>query len=132
MYYIYSKYCRIAIAVKSIGFIYLLLLCAGCEQAFEYPIADKQVQLLAPANAIITADSVHTFYWETMEGATWYQIQIVSPGFGSIARLAIDTVIAGNQFVQKLRRPDGYEWRVRALNNEYTSRYSDVFKLTIQ
>jgi len=111
--------------------IVAFIFCSGCETALETDLTDKKPTLLAPANNLITTDSLNTFYWETIDGANNYQLQIVSPQFDSIARLATDTIINRNQFVMKLA-PNIYEWRVRAMNSSTHSKYSDTFHLIIQ
>lgn len=115
----------------AITLIFSVGIIVSCESALEENLKEK-VHLLAPANRIVTTDTVHTFYWEMMEGATHYQLQVVSPRFDSIARLIVDTTIANNQFNLTLHKNTRYEWRVRALNSSTYSLYSDTFHITIQ
>jgi len=112
--------------------IILLTTLSACETALERRLEGQKVRLLAPANNLVTTDSVHTFYWETMQGADRYQLQVVSPRFDSIARLGVDTIINRNQFGLPLRRNQVYQWRVRALNAGSSSNYSDTFQISIQ
>lgn len=109
----------------------MIFITQACEEAVESPLTDKKVILLSPANKVISPDTLQLFYWENLDNATQYQLQIVSPGFDSIVRLTVDTVIGRNQFQQELRR-DNYQWRVKALNNSTESAYSDAWNLTIQ
>ncbi|HEY0066750.1 MAG TPA: hypothetical protein VGB46_05295 [Flavisolibacter sp.] len=109
----------------------MIIVLAACESALDPELTTQRVRLQAPANNLLTTDSVHTFYWETLEGATRYQLQVVSPRFDSVARLGVDTIINRNQFSQTLRR-GSYQWRVRAFNGGSTSAFSDTFSLTIQ
>ena len=117
--------CQILIAAM------ISTLFCSCETAFESSLQGNRVVLLAPANNLITMDSVHTFYWNQVQGANRYQLQVVSPRFDSITRLGTDTIVTRNQFPLKLAR-GGYQWRVRAMNASTTSNYSDTFRLTIQ
>jgi hypothetical protein len=110
---------------------FILFLLSSCEEALERPLTGQKVRLLAPANNITTTDTTHTFYWEILEGASLYQLQVVAPKFDSIARLETDTLISINRFTLNLRKGN-YEWRVKALNNSSHSNYSDTFYLTIQ
>lgn len=116
---------------KYIGLAAIILPLAACESALERELTDGRVRLLAPADNLVTTDSIQTFYWETLEGATRYQLQVVSPRFDSVARLGVDTIVSRNQFTRTLRKGD-YQWRVRAFNGGSTSLYSDTFNLTIQ
>lgn len=109
----------------------ILFLLTSCEEALERQLTGQKVKLLAPANNVATTDSIHTFYWEILEGASLYQLQVVSPKFDSIVRLETDTLIAINRHTLNLRKGN-YEWRVKAFNNTSNSNYSDTFHLTIQ
>ena len=130
MYYSSSKYRPMNVLLR-IGTFALLFLPAACEQAFESSLENLQPKLLAPANNLASADTTHTFYWEVLPGAASYQLQVVSPRFDSIARLAFDTTVTSNQIPLRLRSGD-YQWRVRASNRGTVSAYSDTFRLTIQ
>lgn len=109
----------------------LIMFCvASCEEV-PPSLEDTKVSLLAPANNVESTDSVQTFYWEELEDSARYQLQVVSPRFDSIVRLAADTLVSRNRLTLQLRR-DTYEWRVRALNSNGASMFSNVFRLTIR
>lgn len=116
---------------RCLGIFALIIVLAACETALESELTTRRVRLQAPANNLVTTDSVHTFYWELLEGATRYQLQVVSPRFDSVARLGVDTIISRNQFSQTLRK-GSYQWRVRAFNGGSSSAFSDTFSLIIQ
>jgi hypothetical protein len=103
----------------------------SCEEVLERSLVDKKVTLQAPVNNLTTTDTAHNFYWEEMEGAMGYQLQIVSPRFDSIVKMVTDTAVTGNQLHLGLNK-GAYQWRVRATNNSTTSGYSDAWNLTIQ
>ncbi len=111
-------------------YLILLLFIASCEEALERPLTATKVTLLAPFDSLITSSHDHTFYWERMEGATKYQLQIVSPKFDSIVQLVVDTTISKNTFMQSLSN-GRYQWRVRALNNSTSSSYSNTWNLIL-
>jgi hypothetical protein len=108
-----------------------LLLMAACEDGATPELKNQQVKLLAPANNVISSDSVQTFYWEELGDSLRYQLQIVSPGFDSIVRLEADTILRRNRLTLKLRS-DTYQWRVRAMNSVANSKFSEVFRLIIR
>lgn len=108
-----------------------LITWVSCEEALERNISDKKVTLLAPANNMITNDTLHTFYWNTLEGASQYRLQVVSPRFDSIVRLIADTPLLRNTFIIDLNTGD-YQWRVKAQNSAYSSELSDTWNLKIQ
>ena len=103
----------------------------GCETAFVNDLAGKKVVLLAPANNFVTLDSVHTFYWEKINGADRYRLRIVAPSFDSITRLIGDTIIFSDRFTIEMDK-GSYQWRVRAINSASVSDESDTWNLKIQ
>lgn len=114
----------------------LLVLCFtlyACEGSItEKSLTNEQVSLTAPVDNLITTDSIPTFYWEQLDGATLYQIQIVSPKFDSIIRVYADTTISRNLFPFSLNKGKKYQWRVKAKNNSSSSNYSNIRTITIQ
>lgn len=110
----------------------MAILFSSCEEALETALDGKKVTLLSPANNITTSTRTQIFYWEHMNGALDYQIQIVHPRFDSIARLMKDTIISGNQLTITLDSPAAFQWRVRAMNNSTTSDNSDTWNIKIQ
>jgi hypothetical protein len=111
--------------------VFVILFVAGCDTALEKNLAGKKVTLLAPVNNLITTDTLQTFYWELLDGATKYQLQVVSPRFDSIVRLIADTTITGNTLLIDLN-VNSYQWRVRAQNNSSLSDQSEIWNLKIQ
>jgi hypothetical protein len=103
----------------------------SCDTALEKDLRGKKVTLLGPINNLVTTDTIQTFYWEKLDGATVYQLQIVSPRFDSIVRLIIDTAISGNILAKDLD-VNSYQWKVRASNEGSMSDQSDTWKLKIQ
>jgi hypothetical protein len=121
--------------MKSNNILIVFLVLTGllaCDTAFETDLAGKKVILLAPANNLSTTDRTHTFYWEQLQGAAEYRLQVVSPRFDSIVKLIADTTISFDRF--KLTNLDAasYQWRVQALNNSSTSDQGDTWNLKIQ
>jgi hypothetical protein len=109
----------------------VILSFAGCDTALEKNLSGKKVTLLAPVNNLITTDTLQTFYWELLDGATNYQIQVVTPRFDSIVRLIADTTTAKNIFLIDLD-VNSYQWRVRAHNNSSSSEAGEIRNLKIQ
>jgi hypothetical protein len=108
--------------------IYLILLCIvtcliSCTDIFEEDISDRRVELLAPSEGFETKTFAITFWWDTLTGASNYQLQVVNPDFTNTNYLLLDTLISSNSFVYQLQ-PGIFQWRVRALNNGYATPYS--------
>ncbi|WP_205511080.1 hypothetical protein [Longitalea arenae] len=120
--------------IKTKGLILLGVLLTGlnsCEEVLERSLVDKTVVLQAPVNNGVPADSAVSFYWEELEGATEYQLQVVAPRFDSLIKVVADTPVTGQLLVLELDR-GVYQWRVRAKNNSTVSNYSEAWNLTIQ
>ncbi len=116
---------RIAILIAT------LALFSRCETAFETYLDDKKVMLLSPLNNHNTSDRSQLFYWEPLDGAISYQLQLVSPRFDSLVTLITDTTITFNELNLVLPK-GGYQWRVRGLNNSSKSLFSSQWNLTVQ
>lgn len=92
-------------------------------------IKDATVTVLAPANNTRTPVNAVTFWWEALEGAEKYNIQIVKPNFSAVQILVADTNVVGNKFLRNLT-PGVYQWRIRAYNGGGSTAYS-VYNLII-
>jgi len=101
----------------------------SCEKFGEKNITKKVVVLLSPTQN--QSDSILTklFWWEEVEGADSYHLQVVSTSFDNITTLAVDTLISGVKF-QLTMTPGEYQWRVRAENGAYESPWT-TYNLTI-
>ena len=99
----------------------MLLFTISCDDIFEEDITDDEVFLLAPASGVLVMqDSTITFSWDFLDGATEYQIQIVSPSFDAASKLLLDSITTENKVGLSL--PSGrYEWGVRGFNNGYST-----------
>lgn len=113
---------------KSILIKFLLsscfLLLISCEEIlFEKDISKNEIVLVAPINNAPFFSTGVTFTWETVEGATKYQLQIAKPNFTNPLQIVLDTIITKTNFTQQL--PIGeYEWKTKALNESYETKYS--------
>lgn len=108
----------------------LMCLISNCDVLLEPDISRLTVPLKAPANNISTNIESQTFWWDFVDGATFYNIQIVSPSFDAVQQLITDSEVETNTFEQSLP-PGEYEWTVVAYNNSYISK-SEIYKLTIE
>lgn len=101
----------------------------SCSIFTEPDLSDEQVYLIAPTDGIETPYQTHTFWWDYVADADFYNLLIVSPGFDSVVRLVVDTNLSGNKYVGTLL-PGDYEWGVSAINSVSASAYS-IFSITI-
>jgi len=104
--------------------IFLLLLSlTGCKEFIEPSIHDTPVVLLAPSNGTEGTVYAQSFWWEEVEDALKYRLQVVSPDFTNTARLVLDTLVSSNKFNFTLD-PGNYQWRVRAENGSSQTLYT--------
>lgn len=103
----------------------------GCEEVLEKPLDEKKAVLVAPKDQLQTTTLEHVFHWEEMEGATKYQLQIVTPAFDDIEMFVEDTTVT-HLYFSKTLTAGKYQWRVRAKNGGTASQMSDVRNLEIQ
>lgn len=107
-----------------------ILLSWSCGKDFiAKDIKNDVVRVLAPANNLITTSNQITFWWEEVNGADKYNIQIVKPDFATINTIIADTNVAGTKFTKTLT-PGKYQWRIRAFNAGSNTPYT-LFDLTI-
>lgn len=102
----------------------LLFVFAGCKEFIEPSIAKRTVNLLAPANGTAGAVYAQTFWWEPVEDALSYRLQVATPGFTNTQRLILDTLIKANNKFNFTMDPGNYEWRVRAENGSSQTQYT--------
>ena len=84
-------------------FIFVLIFILGCGEFFEPDLSNKRVTLLAPADSTETPLSLITFWWDHLNDADWYHLQIVTPNFDYPVSLVLDTNITENMEVLKTR-----------------------------
>ena len=120
---VYYIYCPMIIR-KNISQVLLglVLLSTGCTEFIEPSIEKKNVTLLAPSNGTESAVYAQTFWWEEVDNALQYRLQVATPDFNNPARLILDTIITKSRFSYTLD-PGNYEWRVRAENGSSQTPY---------
>ena len=118
---------------KTLKYIFLLILpitlLFACDDFIEEDIDDEAVSLLAPANNLTTIQLTHTFWWDWLDGAETYNMQLVEGGFGNVTKFLLDTTITKNKFQYTLY-PGDFQWRVKGMNNG-SETYFTTFSLTI-
>lgn len=101
----------------------------ACDDFIEKNIDNKAVILNSPANNLTTIQLTHTFWWDLLEGAETYNMQIVEGSFSSVTALLLDSNITTNKFDYTLY-PGVFQWRVKGINNGSETYYT-TFTLTI-
>jgi uncharacterized protein YegP (UPF0339 family) len=100
-----------------------IVLFCSCRDIIEPSITNRQVQLRAPAESYQSTSYTLNFWWNEVEDALKYHLQVVSGTFDAPNSLVLDTIIKGNKFVSTFT-PGSYQWRVRAENGSTQTAYA--------
>lgn len=103
---------------------------SACREFIEPNLKNSQINPQAPGNNYQTTGYTLNFWWDTLDGATTYRLQVVTPKFDSIGGLIIDTLIKKNTFALTLS-PGNYQWHVRAENGASQTAYSTARSFTV-
>lgn len=95
----------------------------GCAKWISDDISNNYVKLISPLNNHSDSLQNKVFVWEELDGASSYQIQIVSPKFDSIVEYILDSPTTATMYSLNLS-PGEYQWRVRGVNNDFKSKWS--------
>jgi hypothetical protein len=110
--------------IKYISTLLFLVLIYSCTKEFIVKdIKNETVKIMAPVDNLNTPSNTVTFWWEELDGAEEYNLQIVKPTFNSVIQLLVDTTITGNKFT-KVFTPGNYQWRIRAMNGGGNTAYT--------
>lgn len=94
----------------------------SCKDFIETDLTDKNVDIIAPQDNLLTTSAAINFYWEPLDGARQYRIQVASPSFDNMTSIVTDTLLGGTEFSYVLR-PGNYQWRIRAQNGSSKTPY---------
>jgi len=123
--------------MKPYLFIYafFLLLCptallSSCDAIIEPSISKKNFQPEAPANQYQSTSYTINFWWDEVDHALSYRLQVVTPTFASPGRLVLDTIVKKNTFSFNFN-PGDYQWRVLAQNGSSQTAYTTSRNFTV-
>lgn len=63
------------------------------------------------------------FWWEPVQDALYYRVQVAIPDFTSTVSLVQDTLIEGKNRFEMTLEPGSYQWRIRAENGSSSTKY---------
>jgi hypothetical protein len=106
---------------------FLLLLAVGmllsCEAIFVENISNAKVSILAPTEGTTISTGIINFNWNAVDAADLYQIQIATPNFSNASQIVVDTTVTKTSFSKNMTIGN-YQWRVKALNSDYQTRFT--------
>ena len=108
----------------------MVIFIASCSDFLEEDISDDPVQLITPLNGFTSIENSINFVWEEIEGATDYQIQIVTPSFDSIVSFVARTYLGEQIQFDTSLLIGKYEWKIIASNSGYETE-STVYNFEI-
>ncbi|SCW74493.1 hypothetical protein [Mucilaginibacter sp. NFR10] len=111
-------------------FAMLIFSLSACKDFIEPNISRRLVSLKAPSDKYQSTNYNINFWWDEVEDALSYRLQVVTPGFDTIGGLVADTLVKGNRFTLTLD-PGEYQWRVRAENGSSQTEFSTPNHLTV-
>jgi len=112
-----------------IGFIWLGLF-SSCDAIIEPSISKYQVQLEAPADQYTSTSYTVNFWWDQVDNALSYRLQVVTPNFAAPGSLVLDTVVTKNKFSFNFN-PGNYQWRLLAQNGSSQTAFTTPRNFTV-
>lgn len=109
--------------------ILIALFNTSCDKYIEDDISDARLFMLAPVDGLVTKEKTLMFWWDDIDEASSYHIQVVSHNFDTIVNLLVDSVTPENKLSLTLRG-GRYECRVRGENASSKTAY-EYRKFTI-
>ncbi|MET3981626.1 hypothetical protein ABIB62_004242 [Mucilaginibacter sp. UYP25] len=104
-------------------FCFSFLGLSSCKDFIEPSLNKRVIRPRSPASNYQSPKYTLNFWWDEVEDAGFYQLQVVTPDFDAPGSLILDTVIAKNSFSINLD-PGDYQWRVRGLNGSSQTEFS--------
>lgn len=110
--------------IRFFAALYAILFIAGCSRDFIVKnIKNKTVGIVAPADGLSTPNNNILFWWDEVDGAEKYNLQIVKPDFNAVSQLLLDTNVTGTKF-NFILTPGNYQWRIKAVNAGGSTAYT--------
>lgn len=96
---------------------------SSCDAIIEPSISKKTIQPEAPSDQYQSTSYTVNFWWDEVDHALSYHLQVVTSSFTSPGSLILDTIVNKNTFAFNFN-PGNYQWRVLALNGSSQTPYS--------
>ncbi|EGV42230.1 hypothetical protein BZARG_383 [Bizionia argentinensis JUB59] len=105
-------------------YLIIVLVAFNCSEIIEVEnISNNTISILAPTDTSVLTEANVQFSWNLVEDAERYKLQIATPNFQNTLAIKEDTIITATSFSKSLNSGN-YEWRVRAENSDYHTKYA--------
>jgi hypothetical protein len=108
---------------KLLAIIFLLGILSACKDFLEPSLENRSVVLVAPSEGAESNKYQVGFWWEPVQDALYYRVQVATPDFSSTVSLVQDTLIEGKSRFEMTLEPGRYQWRIRAENGSSSTKY---------
>ncbi|MDR2064259.1 MAG: hypothetical protein LBP85_00910 [Prevotellaceae bacterium] len=109
----------------------------SCDDVFEKKIERNTVEVVAPHNGATLKSGEIFFSWKALDGASKYQLVIVTPSLDSALQVVTDDTVAvvdsatASTYNYPVNLSEGkYQWYVQAQNFSYSSQ-KQIYDLTV-
>jgi hypothetical protein len=102
--------------------LFLIAMPKSCSIIFEEDLSGEIIYILMPADGTETNEQDQLFWWEPVEDALEYNLQIVKGSFFEPLSFVADTNISDDKYRIDLD-PGEYEWRIQGRNDYSATDY---------
>nr|WP_295929052.1 hypothetical protein [uncultured Dyadobacter sp.] len=107
---------------KTLVVMLVAVMTPACSDFLIPSIHQFGLSVLAPLDSARLHSDQVLFWWDSVQGANAYQVQIVKPSFKRIEELISDTLVKSNKMTVNLE-PGQYQWRIRAVDDDDHSEF---------
>lgn len=104
--------------------LWIIIICflGACDDIIEDEVPQKELTINSPEDNLVTINNSVLFWWNHVEEADNYHLQIVEGSFSNVSSFVLDTLTTDNRYTYVFS-PGTYQWRVRAENSISQSNY---------
>lgn len=118
--------------VKYLALVVVVINIHSCTDVLLPDLESVEVEIVNPTTVDTTNSAVIHYWWKEVVEAKQYRLQIVSPSYGSLSKVNVDTTTSElSMLVSTLPKGD-YEWTIRAVNSISETENPKIHKLYIE
>jgi hypothetical protein len=123
--------------MKKLLLLVIIMVFISCDDIFEKKLEKYTVEIIAPSNGATLKSGNILFSWNVLNGASKYQLVIVTPSFDNALQVVADVTVAAIDSISEptynhsVNLSEGnYQWYVQAQNFNYSSK-KQIYDLTV-